>query len=350
MKSLRNTFLLSLSLGLISLATTAVSTSANAAETKLITGAGASFPYPIYSKWFSMYNKENPNVEINYQSIGSGGGIKQLTAKTVDFGASDAPMTEEELKAAPAAVVHIPTVMGAVVLTYNLPTVKAAVKLTPSTLADIFMGKIKKWNDPQLVAINKGLTLPDQDIVVAYRSDSSGTTAIFTDYLAKVSSAWKTDVGAGKAVKWMVGVGGKGNEGVTGFIKNTPGAIGYVELTYADSQKLPVVELQNKAGKFVKPSIQTVSNAAAGSIKNIPDDFRVSITDADGAASYPISAFTYLLVYKDMTADKGTDIVKFLGWAMAKGQAEASALSYAPLPGPVLAKVKAKIKTLSITK
>ena len=315
-----------------------------AAEQVLINGAGATFPAPIYTKWFQDYNKENPKVEINYQSIGSGGGIKQLTAKTVDFGASDAPMLDDEIAKAGGPVLHIPTVLGAVAVTYNVPSVKQAIKLDGATLADIFAGKIMKWNDPKIVALNKGVTLPDQQVVVVYRSDSSGTTAVFTEYLAKVSESWKKEVGAGKTVKWPVGLGGKGNEGVTGQVKNTPGSVGYVELTYALSEKMPTAEIKNKAGTFTAPSIKSVSEAATGALKAMPEDMRMSITDADGKGAYPISSFTYLLVYKQTPGAKGTELVKFLNWAMDKGQKAAPALSYAPLPTQMVSKVKEKIK------
>lgn len=313
-----------------------------------ITGAGATFPYPLYSKWFSEYNKQNPKIEINYQSIGSGGGIKQFTAKTVDFGATDAPMTNDEIAAAGGNVVHVPTVLGAVVLTYNLSEVKTALKLTPDIVADIYMGKLTKWNDARIVALNKGVALPSQDIVAVYRSDSSGTTSVFTEYLSKVSEPFKSAVGMGKAVKWPAGVGGKGNEGVTGFIKNTPGSFGYIELAYAESEKLPLVELKNKAGKFVKPTLETVTNAAAGALKAMPDDFRVSLTDSDGAAAYPISAFTYILVPQTMDKAKGTEMVKFLNWAMTTGQGMAAKLSYSPLPKPLVAKVQKKISAIQL--
>ena len=320
---------------------------ASAEDKVLINGAGATFPAPIYMKWFQEYNKSNPKVEINYQSIGSGGGIKQLTAKTVDFGASDAPMNEDELKAVDNSVLHIPTVLGAVAVTYNVPGFTGAVKLDGETLADIFSGKITKWNDQRVAALNKGAALPDKAIVPVYRSDSSGTTAVFTEYLAKVSATWAKDIGQGKSVKWPVGLGGKGNEGVTGQVKNTPGAIGYIELAYAISEKMPTVEMKNKAGQFVQPSIKSVSEAAAGAVKSMPEDFRVSITNADGKGAYPISSFTYILVYKTMAGDKGLEFVKFLNWAMDKGQGEAGSLSYAPLPGAIVAKVKTKIKTIS---
>ena len=321
-------------------------TNALAEGATLINGAGATFPAPIYTKWFQDYNKENPKVEINYQSIGSGGGIKQLIAKTVDFGASDAPMKDDELKSAGGPVLHLPTVLGAVALTYNVPALKQPIKLDGATIADIFSGKITKWNDPKIVALNQGGTLPDQFIVVVYRSDSSGTTAVFTEYLAKVSESWKKDVGAGKTVKWPVGLGGKGNEGVTGQVKNTPGSIGYVELTYALSEKMPTAEIKNKAGTFMAPSIKSVSEAATGALKAMPEDMRMSITDADGKGAYPISSFTYLLVYKQTPGTKGTELVKFLNWAMDKGQKAAPALSYAPLPTQMVSKVKEKIKAI----
>lgn len=320
--------------------------SAHGQKAVLINGAGATFPAPIYTKWFQDYNKSNPTVEINYQSIGSGGGIKQLTAKTVDFGASDAPMTDQEIQAAGGNVLHIPTVLGAVVLTYNVPGLKASIKLDGPTVSEIFSGKITKWNDPKITAANKGLTFPDQPIVVVYRSDSSGTTAVFTEYLAKVSEPWKKDVGAGKTVKWPTGLGGKGNEGVTGQIKNTPGSIGYVELTYANSEKMPVAEIKNKAGQFVAPTIKSVSEAAAAALKAMPEDFRMSITDAEGKGSYPIASFTYLLVPKKMAGEKGVEFTKFLSWAMEQGQKSAESLHYAPLPNKMVAKVKDKVKAI----
>lgn len=320
---------------------------AHAGDKVLINGAGSTFVAPIYTKWFQDYNKTNPNIEINYQSIGSGAGIKQLTAKTVDFGASDAPMSDEEIKTAGGSVVHIPTVLGAVAITYNLPTVKKAINLDGETIAQLFSGKILKWNDPKLAALNPGVALPDTSIVPVYRSDSSGTTSVFTEYLAKVSPDWKTKVGQGKSVKWPAGLGGKGNEGVTGQVKNTPGSVAYVELTYAISEKLPTAAIRNKAGVFVAADLKSVSAAAAGAVKTMPEDFRVSITDADGKDVYPISAFTYVLIYKDMPGAKGQEFVKFLGWAMDKGQGQAQALQYAPLPAPVVAKVREKIKTIT---
>ncbi|MEK7356178.1 MAG: phosphate ABC transporter substrate-binding protein PstS [Bdellovibrionota bacterium] len=320
---------------------------AHAEDKILINGAGATFPAPIYSKWFQEYNKSNPKIEINYQSIGSGGGIKQLTAKTVDFGASDAPMSDTEITAAGGNVLHIPTVLGAVTITYNVPGVKSALSLDGATVAELFSGKITKWNDAKIKTLNKGVALPDTAVVPVYRSDSSGTTSVFTEYLAKVSPEWKSGIGQGKTVKWPAGLGGKGNEGVTGQVKNTPGSVGYVELAYAMAEKLPIAMIKNKAGQYVLANLESVSAAAAGALKSMPEDFRVSITDADGKGSYPIAAFTYLLVYKDMPGTKGEEFVKFLNWAMDAGQKQASTLQYAQLPTPMVVKVKEKIKTIT---
>jgi phosphate transport system substrate-binding protein len=315
------------------------------ASNLLINGAGATFPFPLYSEWFSEYHRLHPDLQFNYQSIGSGGGIKQITEGTVDFGASDAPMTEDELSKA-RDVLHFPTVLGAVVLVYNVPGVEG-LKLTPQTLSAIFLGKLTKWNDPALQKDNPQLKLPDTAITVAHRSDGSGTTAIFTDYLAKVSADWKSQVGAAKAVKWPVGLGGKGNEGVTGIVKQTPGAVGYVELAYANQNKLSMAALRNKDGVFVLPSLDGITAAAAG--VQLPDDFRISVTDAAGKASYPISGFTYLLIHKDAgDKAKGEALGHFLWWAAHDGQKLAAPLDYAPLPGPVVAKVEAKIKTLTV--
>ncbi len=317
---------------------------AQAADSLLINGAGATFPFPLYSKWFSDYNKLRPEYLFNYQSIGSGGGIKQITERTVDFGASDAPLTDEELAKAPG-LVHIPTVMGAVVVTYNAPV--AELRLTPKTLAGLFLGTITKWNDPAIAADNQGVKLPDSAVAVVHRSDGSGTTNIFTDYLAKVSPEWKAKVGAGKSVKWPVGLGAKGNEGVTGLVKTTPGAVGYVELASANQNKLPMSSLKNRDGNFVKPSLEGTSAAAAG--VEMPADFRVSITNAAGKNAYPMASFTYLLVYKDQPdAAKGDGLVKFLWWAIHDGQASAAALDYAPLPKPVVAKVEQTLKSLTV--
>lgn len=319
------------------------------ASPMLINGAGASFPYPLYSKWFSEYSKVDPTVQINYQSIGSGGGIRQFLAGTTDFGASDAPMKDEELKKASTPVLHIPTTLGAVALTYNIPGVKESIRLTPELITGIFSGQIKKWDDERIQKINPKVKFPkDQWIIVAYRSDGSGTTAVFTDFLAKVDQQWLKKVGKGKSIKWPTGLGGKGNEGVTGLIKQNPGAIGYVELTYAASNDLPVASVRNQAGNYVKPSVESVTAAADGAIGKMPQDFRVSITNASGENAYPISAYTYLLVHKDMDKKMGQKIVKFLGWALDEGQKMAPELKYAPLPKSVVSKVKAKVATIEL--
>ena len=304
-----------------------------------LNGAGATFPYPIYSKWFNEYIKVDPSVRFNYQSIGSGGGIKQISEQTVDFGATDSPMTDEQPKAAPGHIMHFPTVMGAVVLTYNVAGVPTGLKFTPQAIAGIFLGKITKWNDPELAGANPGVTLPKEDILVVHRSDGSGTSFIFTDYLSKVSTDWKAKVGSGTSVNWPVGLGGKGNEGVTGLVKQTPSSIGYVELIYAFSNNLPFGEVKNAAGKVVKPSLESVTAAAASAAANMPDDFRVSITNAPGADAYPISSMTWLLIYqKQKDAEKGKKLVAFLRWMMHDGQQYAPALFYAPLPKAVVAK------------
>ncbi len=333
--------------GKITLAALALAAGAasSAAGALLVTGAGATFPFPIYSKWFAEYNKLKPELQFNYQSIGSGGGIQQITNKTVDFGASDAPMSDSELDKAPAALQHVPTVLGSVVVTYNAPM--PSLKLSPQALSAIFLGKITKWNDPAIAADNAGAALPDAPIAVVRRSDGSGTTAVFTDYLAKVSDEWKTKVGAGKSVSWPVGLGAKGNEGVTGLVKQTPGAIGYVELAYANQNKLPKAAIKNAAGKFVEPSIEATSAAAAG--VEMPADYRVSITNSAAADAYPIASFTYLLVYKNQeNVEKGTALVNFLWWAIHDGQKMAAALDYAPLPAAVVSKVEATLKTLTV--
>ena len=311
----------------------------------LINGAGATFPFPIYSKWFSAYNKMHPEVQINYQSIGSGGGIKQVTEKTIDFGASDAPMSDEELSKAPG-IQHIPTVMGAVVLVYNVPGLQS-LRLTPETVAAIFLGKISRWNDGALVKDNPGAKLPDLSIAVAHRSDGSGTTYTFTDYLSKVAPEWKSGPGTGKSVNWPAGLGGKGNEGVTGLVKQNEGGLGYVELAYANQNKLPVAELKNREGAWVKPTLETVSAAAAKAA--MPDDYRVSITNQPGKDAWPISTFTYLLVYRDMPdAAKGEALLHFLWWAEHDGQKLAPALEYAPLPPPVVTKVEETLRKLTV--
>ncbi|MBI4516600.1 MAG: phosphate ABC transporter substrate-binding protein PstS [Deltaproteobacteria bacterium] len=314
----------------------------------LINGAGATFPYPMYSKWFNLYTQVDPSVRFNYQSIGSGGGIKQITEQTVDFGASDGPMTDEQLRAAPGHIMHFPTVLGADVLTYNAEGVPPRLKVTPEAIAGIFLGKITKWNDPALAATNPGVPLPNRDIIVVHRSDGSGTTYIWTDYLSKVSPEWKAKVGKGTSVNWPVGLGGKGNEGVTGLVKQTPFSLGYVELVYAISNKLPFADVKNQAGSFVQPSLESVTAAAAGLAQTMPDDFRVSITNAPGADAYPISSMTWLLVYeKQKDAEKGRKLVQFIDWMLRDGQQYAPTLHYAPLPKEVAAKEHAALRRVT---
>lgn len=313
-----------------------------------LNGAGATFPNPLYQKWVSEYGKRNPNIKIDYQSIGSGGGIKQIKEKTIDFGASDSPMSDEDLKATQGEILHIPTVLGAVVLTYNLENVKQPLQFSPETIADIFLGKIKKWDDAKIKADNPNATLPSADITVVHRSDGSGTSAVFTDYLSKVSSEWKEKVGKGTSPNWPVGLGGKGNEGVTGQVKQTPNTIGYVELAYAITNKLPVAKVKNKAGNFVEATLDNVTTAAAATVNSMPDDLRVSITDAEGANAYPISSYTYLLVYKDQKDEaKGKALVDFMWWSIHDGEAFAKDLQYAPLPEQVVKKTEAKIKMIT---
>jgi phosphate transport system substrate-binding protein len=315
----------------------------------LINGAGATFPYPIYSKWFDVYAKENPGIHFNYQSIGSGGGIRMFGNKTVDFGASDAPLTDEQIKDLQGLVLHFPTVMGADVIAYNVPGLAGKLRLTGPLVADIFLGKVTKWDDPKIKALNPGVNLPSQDIVVCHRSDGSGTTYIFVDYLSKVSPAWAKDVGKGTSVKWPVGLGGKGNEGVTALVQQTPGGIGYIELIYALSNKIPYAQLQNRDGKWVDATLATVTAAAAGVANNMPADFRVSITDAPGADAYPISSFTYLLIYPHYTDKaRGEHIIKFLKWALHDGQKYAPELKYAPLPAAVVTKEDAQIGKITL--
>jgi len=311
----------------------------------LVNGAGATFPNPIYSKWFNEYHKQNGNIEINYQSVGSGAGIKQVTDGTVDFGASDSPMNDEQLKAFQVkhgfGILHFPTVLGADVPTYNIPGVTATLNFTPETLAGIFLGKITKWNDPAIVATNKGVNLPGSDIVVVHRSDGSGTTYIWTDYLSKVSEEWKNKVGKGTSVNWPVGLGGKGNEGVTGQIKNAPNSIGYVELIYAVSNNIPYGTVKNSSGVFVKADLASVSAAAAAVAKTMPDDFRVSITNSPGKTAYPIASFTWLLIPEKFSDSAKRDAIKgFVKWMLADGQNYAEQLSYAKLPKEVIAKEK----------
>jgi phosphate transport system substrate-binding protein len=319
-----------------------------AGGTVSLTGAGATFPNPLYQKWLSEYGKLNPNIRIDYQSIGSGGGIKQIQAQTVDFGASDAPMTDAEMKGAPGELVHIPTVLGAVVITYNLQGIAKPLRFSPDVVSDIFLGKITKWNDPRIKADNPDANLAAADIAVVHRAESSGTSFVFTDYLAKVSAEWKAKVGADKSPKWPVGQGGKGNEGVTGQIKNQPNTIGYVELAYAVQNKLPVALIKNESGNFVEPSIDAVTAAAAASAATTPDDLRVSITNAAGADVYPISSYTYILAYKDQKdATKGKALVDFLWWGIHDGEKFARDLQYAPLPADIVRRAEAKINSIT---
>jgi phosphate transport system substrate-binding protein len=302
-----------------------------------IDGAGATFPYPIYSKWFSEYNKLHPDVQINYQSIGSGGGIRQLTNETVFFGASDGPMTDEQLKAAPGHVMHFPTVLGGVVPVYNIPDFHSELRFSGTTLANIYLGKITKWNDAAIAAENPGVSLPATDIAVVHRSDGSGTTYIFCDFLSKVSPEWKSEVGVATSVKWPLGVGGKGNEGVSGLVSQTPGAIGYVELIYALQNKIPFGAVKNHDGVYLKASLDSVTAAAAGAGANMPPDFRVSITNAPGKNAYPISSFTWLLLYQNpKDKAKSQTMIHFVKWALTDGQKYCADLGYAPLPAAVV--------------
>jgi len=318
----------------------------------LINGAGATFPYPIYSKWFDVYHTKNPNFQFNYQSVGSGAGIKQVTEGTVDFGATDGPMNDEQLKAFQdkhngTGILHFPTVLGADVPTYNIPGVSGALNFTPEALAGIFLGKVTKWNDPAIASVNKGVNLPAAEILVVHRSDGSGTTYIWTDYLSKVSEEWKTKVGKGTSVNWPTGIGGKGNEGVTGSVKNTPNTIGYVELIYAVQNNIPYGTVKNSAGNFVKADLASVTAAAAGAAKEMPDDFRVSITNPPGKTAYPISSFTWLLIpQKFQDAGKRDAVKNFLKWMLADGQGSVEALSYAKLPKEVVEKEKKAINNI----
>ncbi len=315
-----------------------------------LNGAGATFPYPIYSKWFSDYARET-GVRINYQSIGSGGGIRQLTEGTVDFGASDAPMTDAELAKVKTPVLHFPTVLGAVVVTYNVPGVGGALELSGPVLADIFLGKITKWSDSRIAALNQGVKLPSSDILVVHRSDDSGTTYIFSDYLSAVSPAWKSGPGKGKELAWPTGLGAKGNEGVAGQVKQMPGAIGYVELAYAKQNGLAFASIQNASGRFVAPTIESVTAAAAGAASSLPanTDYRISIVNAPGDDAYPISSFTYLLIYANQRdAKKGKALVDFLNWYLAKGEQSASSLDYAPLPPSIVSQLQKRIGTITL--
>ena len=311
-------------------------------------GAGASFPNPLYQKWMSEYGKAHPDIKIDYQSIGSGGGIKQIKEQTIDFGASDAPMKDEDLKSAPAEILHIPTVLGAVVLTYNLQGVAQPLRFSPDVVADIFLGKVKRWDDERIKKDNPGVQLPAADITPVYRSDGSGTSAVFTDYLSKVSPEWKEKVGTGTSPKWPVGLGAKGNEGVTGQVKNTPNTVGYVELAYAVQNKLPVALIKNASGNFVEPSLDAVTAAASESLAATPEDLRVSITNGAGASAYPISSYTYILAYKDQKdAAKGKALVDFLWWAVHDGEGFAKDLQYAPLPAEIVKRAEAKINSIT---
>ncbi len=310
-----------------------------------INGAGATFPYPIYSKWFDEYHKAHPEVEINYQSIGSGGGIRQLLAGTVDFGASDGPMTDEQLRQAKVKILHFPTVLGAAVPTYNIPGMNQELNFTPEALAGIFLGKVTKWNDPELTKANPGVNLPGNDIVVVHRSDGSGTTYIWTDYLSKVGDEWRTKVGRNTSVNWPVGLGGKGNEGVSGLIQQTPNSIGYVELIYAIQNRLNYGRVRNSSGNFVKADLASVMEAADGAATSMPQDFRVSITNAPGKNAYPISSFTWLLIPSKIDdPEKKNVIIGFLRWMMTDGQKYCEPLAYAQLPKGVVAK---EIKAIS---
>ena len=324
-------------------------TTANQASGSVdLTGAGATFPYPIYSKWFATYAAKT-GIKINYQSIGSGGGIRQLSEGTVDFGASDSPMKDDEIAKAKGPILHIPTVLGAVAITYTLPEVSGQLKLTGQIIADMFAGNIKKWNDPRISAINAGVKLPATDVLVVHRSESSGTTFVFTDYLTTVSKTWAAGPGRGKEIAWPVGLGGKGNEGVAGQIKQTPGAIGYVELAYAKQNNLPSAAIQNAAGKFVAPSPAGATAAAAAVAASLPanTDYRLSIVNAPGADAYPISSFTWILVYqKQADAVKGKKLVDFLHWALTEGETQATALDYAPLPASMSSQLIARLDSI----
>ncbi len=313
-------------------------------------GSGATFPKPIYEKWVNEFGKLNPKLKIDYQATGSGAGQKALLAKTADFGASDDPMSDEDLKSAGSEVLHIPTVLGAVVITYNVQGISQPLKLSGQTIADIYLGNIKKWNDERIAKDNPGITLPASDILPVYRADSSGTSAVFTDYLSKASPDWKSKVGMNKQPSWItgVGVGAKGNDGVMGQVKQTPNSVGYVELTFAKANNLPVALIKNKAGEFSEANLESVKAAAGSSVATMPDDLRTQITDAEGAGAYPISSYTYILVYKEQTdATKGKALVDFLWWALHDGEKFASDLHYAPLPAEVLKRVEAKINAIT---
>lgn len=330
---------------------TATEQSTKATGTVTLNGAGATFPYPLLSKWSSEYNKINPKAQINYQSVGSGAGIKQITARTVDFGASDAPLSDQEYANVPG-LLQIPESIGAVVVAYNLPGIQKGVKLSGDVVADIFLGKITKWNDPGMVSLNPGIQFPEKDIIVAHRSDGSGTTFVFTDYLSAVSPDWKSKAGKGKSVNWPVGLGGKGNEGVSGLLTQNPYTIGYIELAYAKLQNIPYAHIKNKAGNFIEPTLETIANAAAVAVLSLPAGdaswTEVSIVDAEGNNSYPISSFTYLLVYKDQADQtKGKILAEFLWWAVHDDQKYSSELLYVPLPTEVISLNEITIKLMN---
>lgn len=324
----------------------AIAVAAQPAGTILLNAAGATFPYPIYSKWFDVYHQKDPNVQINYQSIGSGGGIRQLLAGTVDFGASDGPMSDDQLKEAKFKILHFPTVLGAVIPIYNVAGVSGELNFTQKAIAGIYLGTITKWNDPEIAGANSGVKLPAADIVVVHRADGSGTSYIFTDFLSKASADWKNKVGKGTSVQWPVGLGGKGNEGVSGLVKQTPGSIGYVELIYAVQNGITFAKVQNASGKFVKADLAGVTAAAAAAAKDMPDDFRVSITNQAGPTVYPISSFTWLLIPAQISDASKRDAIKgFLKWMLTDGQGYNEGLAYARLPKPVIEK---ELKAISL--
>jgi phosphate transport system substrate-binding protein len=324
----------------------AIAVAAQPAGTILLNAAGATFPYPIYSKWFDVYHQKDPNVQINYQSIGSGGGIRQLLAGTVDFGASDGPMTDDQLKEAKFKILHFPTVLGAVIPIYNISGVSGELNFTQKALAGIYLGTITKWNDPEIAKANSGVNLPAADIVVVHRADGSGTSYIFTDFLSKASDDWKNKVGKGTSVQWPVGLGGKGNEGVAGLVKQTPNSVGYVELIYAVQNAITFGKVQNASGKFVKADLAGVTAAASAAAKDIPDDFRVSITNQSGPTVYPISSFTWLLIPAQISDAAKRDAIKgFLKWMLTDGQGYNEGLAYARLPKPVIEK---ELKAISL--
>jgi phosphate transport system substrate-binding protein len=340
--------LLSVSLALLLMGCSGNSGGGTAGGVVRLNGMGATFPNPLYQKWMSEYGKLNPNVQIDYQSQGSGAGIKGIQSQTVDFGASDAPMSDADLKAAPGEILHIPTVLGAVVITYNLQDVSQPLQFSADVLADIFLGKIKRWDDPKIKADNAGVNLPAADITVVYRADSSGTSAVFTEYLSKVSPEWKEKVGTDKSPKWPVGQGGKGNEGVMGQIKQQPNTIGYTELTYALTSKLPVAKIKNSAGKFVEPTLDAITAAASETVAGTPADLRVSITNAAGENAYPISSYTYILAYKDQKDGvRGKALVDFLWWATHDGEKFEKELHYSPLPAEIVKRAEEKLNSIT---